>query len=76
VATIIVIWLAGFVLTKCKLWREGDEIGIFVDYCLLEEPVHQVTWHHKLQQLSRFHSYYCENPNCSDIIAREINMGI
>jgi hypothetical protein len=35
--------LVGFVLIKSKLWKEGDEIGIFVDYCVLEEPVHQAT---------------------------------
>jgi len=40
---IVMIWLVGFVLIKSKLWREGDEIGIFVDYCVLEEPVHQAT---------------------------------
>jgi hypothetical protein len=40
VATIIVvIWLVGFVLIKSKLWRDSDEIVIFV-YCVLEEPVH------------------------------------
>jgi hypothetical protein len=27
-------------LIKSKMWREGDEMGIFVDYCMLEEPAH------------------------------------